>query len=150
MTSLISLQWTRNENIKRARPFVWASNYRVIANDIKTIVPIPFRIACRVKNSPARIIQMDVKVILNMNELITHTQKDFVRFPDETSEWSFSFGQTDFEKLMNRPINEKSNLIRVISIVYSALDGGKTYHYRLEQLFIPAENQWKDTLEKAD
>lgn len=148
--SIISLYWTRKEYIKSNRPFVWASNYGVIDAENKTIIPIPFRIGCRVKNSPARILQMEVSVILNKSILFTHAEKNFVRFPDETSEWSFSIGKDEYEKIMNRSDGEKSNLKRIISIVYSSLDGGKIYHYRLEQLFIKAENQWEGVLQKAD
>jgi len=150
ITSFLSLYWTRQEYSKSSRPFVWASNYGVFDAEHKTILPIPFRIACRVKNSPARIIQMDVKIILNEVALSSHTEKDFVRFPDETSEWSFSFGNDEFDKIMNRPISELSILKRVISIIYTTMDGKKKYNYKLEQFFVPAENQWKDNSEKSD
>ena len=148
--SIISLYWTRKEYTKSSRPFVWASNYGVIDAENKTILPIPFRIGCRVKNSPARILQMDVNIFLNKKVLFTHTEKNYVRFPDENSEWSFTIGKKEFEQIMNRPNSEKSNLVRIISINYSSLDGSRIYHYKLEQLFIQADNQWKDTDEKAD
>ena len=93
---------------------------------------------------------MDVKIILNEVALSSHTEKDFVRFPDETSEWSFSFGNDEFDKIMNRPISELSILKRVISIIYTTMDGKKKYNYKLEQFFVPAENQWKDNSEKSD
>ena len=89
ITAAISLYWTRVEQIKSSRPFVWATNYGVIDNVNKTIIPIPFRIGCRVKNSPARILLMEVKINLETNELFAHTDKNLVQFPDESSEWSF-------------------------------------------------------------
>ena len=130
ITSLISLYWTRQQYIKSTRPFVWAFNYSVIDADHKTVLPIPFRICCRVKNAPAKIAQMDVKIILNMNVLATYTKKDFVQFPDEASEWSFSFGQDEYKRIMNRPIIEQSNLKRIISIIYSSMDVEKKYTYK--------------------
>jgi len=73
-----------------------------------------------------------------------------VRFPDERSEWSFSVGEEDFKKIMNRSNEDKAKLYRLISIEYSSLDGGKIYRYKLRQSFNPIENQWKDTSEEAD
>lgn len=144
ITSVISLYWTRIEQTKSSRPFVWASSYGVIDNVNKTIIQIPFRIGCRVKNSPARILQMDVNINLETNELFTHTDRNLVQFPDESSEWTFTIGQNDFERIMNRPISEQSKLIRTISIKYSSLDGGKIYNYKLKQVFIPTDNQWNN------
>jgi len=143
-TSIISLYWTRIEQIKSTRPFVWASSYGVIDNVNKTIIPIPFRVGCRVKNSPARILQRDVIIHLETNELFRHTDKNLVQFPDESSEWNFTIGQTDFERIKNRPISEQSKLIRTISIKYTSLDGGKNYNYKLKQVFIPLDNQWNN------
>jgi|SRR5580692_10884352 hypothetical protein len=54
ITSLISLYWNRKENIISRRPYVWASNYGVIDNVQKTIIPIPFRVAFRIINSPVK------------------------------------------------------------------------------------------------
>jgi hypothetical protein len=144
ITSIISLYWTSIEQTKSARPFVWASSYGVIDNVNKTIIPIPFRVGYRVKNSPARILQIDVDVYLDTNELFRNTERNSVQFPDESSEWAFTIGKTDFERIMNRPISEQSKLIRTISIKYSSLDGGKIYNYKLKQAFIPSDNQWND------
>ena len=148
--SLYSIFLTRRVFVVSHRPYVWAGNYGVIDHDKKTIIPVPFRVSCRVKNSPARIIRMEVKINLNMETLFVHTNENFVRFPDETSEWSFGIGEEDFEKIMNRSNEDKSKLVRLISLEYSSLDGGKIYHYKLQQSFNPIENQWKDTSEKAD
>ena len=120
-TSIISLYWTRIEQTKSSRPFVWASSYGVIDNVNKTIIPVPFRVGYRVKNSPARILQIDTVINLEVTELFRHTVENLVQFPDESSEWNFTIGQTDFERIMNRPISEQSKLIRTISIKYSSL-----------------------------
>ena len=150
ITSFISLYWTRQEYISSSRPYVWASNYGVINAEQRTIIPIPFRIGCRVKNSPANILKMEVKISLNELVLSANTERNFIRFPDESSEWSFSFGQIEFERIMNRPTIERANLKRTISILYSSINGGRKYSYRLEQLFVPDDNQWKDINVKAD
>jgi hypothetical protein len=76
--------------------------------------------------------------------------ENIVRFPDEKSEWSYSIGKIDFEKIMNRPDSDKINLTRLIFIKYTALGGGKEYQYQLNQLFEPTENQWKDIYENAE
>lgn len=148
--SLYSVYLTRKSFIASHRPYVWAGNYGFPDPDKKTIIPIPSRIAYRVKNSPARIIRMEVKINLNMELLYVWTEENIVRFPDERSEWGFAIGEETFKKIMNRSDEDKSKLSRLISLEYSSLDGGKIYHYKLQQSFNPIENQWKDTSEKAD
>jgi hypothetical protein len=149
-TSIISLYWTRKEFIKNSRPYVWASNYGVIDTHNKTIIPIPFRIALRVKNTPAKIIRLDVEIKYKTEILFSHVVKNIVKFPDEASEWSFDLSKDDFEKIMNRPNTDKSDLIRTITIKYSSFDDGKIYVYQLQQSFEPTDNQWTDTYENAD
>jgi len=148
--SVCSIYLTSKSFITSHRPYVWASNYGVIDSDKKTIIPIPHRVGFRVKNSPARIIRMEVKISLNNETLLVHTYENLVRFPDEASEWSFSISEEHFKEIMNRSNEDKSRLLRLISLEYSSLDGGKTYHYKLQQSFSPTENQWKDTSEEAD
>ncbi len=148
--SVCSIYLTSKSFITSHRPYVWASNYGVIDPDKKTIIPIPHRVGFRVKNSPARIIRMEVKISLNNETLLVHTDENLKRFPDERSEWAFGIGKEDFEKIMNRSDKDKSKLVRLISLEYSSFDGGKTYHHKLQQSFSPTENQWKDTIEEAD
>jgi len=71
ITSIISLYWTRRDYTKSSRPFVWASSYGVIDTVNKTIIPVPFRIGYRVKNSPAKILKMEVKILLNNDILFS-------------------------------------------------------------------------------
>lgn len=149
-TSVVSLYWTRQEFIKTSRPYVWASNYGVIDSERKTIIPIPFRFAFRVKNNPARIIKVDIEIKYNAEKLFSHVIENIVRFPDETSEWTFSISQAEFQEIMNRSDEDKKKLIRTIEIKYSSLDGGKIYKYKLKQTFEPLDNQWKDTDENAE
>ncbi len=148
--SLYSVYLTREAFIASHRPYVWASNYGVIDSDKKTILPIPFRVAYRVRNAPAKIVRSEIRIKLGEQELLVHEDHNVVRFPDERSEWSFSIGKDHFEKIMDRSDEDKAKLSRLISIDYSSLDGGKNYHYKLQQSFSPAENQWKDTNEEAD
>jgi hypothetical protein len=150
LTSLVSLCWTREEFIRNTRPFVWASSYGFLDHEKKTIIPIPFRIAFRVKNSPARISNLEVQINLDKDQLFVSTDENLVRFPDETSEWSFNLDKDVFEKLMNRSNEQKSKLRRIISIKYSSLGGKKNYCYKLEQSFNPIDNQWTDNNVIAD
>ncbi|MEG8990423.1 hypothetical protein VJY32_11705 [Ignavibacteria bacterium 4148-Me] len=150
VTSIISLYWTRVQYEKSSRPFVWASNYGVVDHLKNTIIPIPWRVAFRVKNTPAKIIKMTVVVKNDSNELINYRQDNLIRFPDKTSEWTFDIGKHDFNKLMNLPDAEKVRLLRIVSIHYSSIDGGKIYKFLLKQNFNPAENQWKDIYEEAN
>lgn len=147
--SLYSVFLTRSSFIASHRPYVWATNYGVIDPDRKTIIPIPFRVAYRVTNAPARIVRTQVTISLSTKPVLTHEETNLVRFPDDRSEWSFGIGEEEFKKLMNRSEEDKAKLSRLIMVEYSSLDGGKTYHYRLQQSFSPAENQWKDISEEA-
>ena len=130
--SLYSVYLTRKSFIVSHRPYVWASSYGVLDPGRQTIIPIPHRAAYRVKNSPAKIIRTEVRVNLSGETLFAHADANLVRFPDEKSEWSFSFAQKDFEKFMDRDDADKAKLQRLISIDYSSLDGGKIYHYELQ------------------
>jgi hypothetical protein len=146
--SLYSVRQTRKSFIASHRPYVCAMNYAVL--DRNTIIPDPHRVAYRVINSPAKIIRSEVRVNLSGETLFAHTDVNIVRFPVERSEWYVSIGQENFQNMLNRANEDKTKLQRLISIDYSSLDGGKIYHYELQQSFNPAANQWKDTSENAD
>lgn len=147
--SLHSVYLTRKSFIASHRPYVWASSYGLIDSG-KKIIPIPSQVAYRIKNSPARIIKTEVKISLYKEMLFVHTTNNIVRFPDETSEWGFSFGKEEFEKIMNRSDEDKSKLIRIISLEYSSLNGGKIYNFKIQQSFNLIDNQWKNISEEAD
>jgi hypothetical protein len=148
--SLYNVYLTRKSFIMSHRPYVWGINYGVIDHDKKTIIPIPSKLFYRVKNSPAKIIRTNVKISLPNEIFIDHSADNFVRFPDEKSEWTFEIGKEKFDQIMNRSDEDKSKLLRFISIQYSSLDGGKIYNYELKQEFIPIDNQWRDISEEAD
>ena len=147
--SLYSVYLTRRAFIASHRPYVWAINYGVIDADAN-ILPIPFRVAYRVRNAPAKIIRSEVKIDLGERQLFVHTDRDIVRFPDERSEWSFAIGKEQFEEIMDRSTDDKAKLSRLMTIEYSSLGGGENYHFKLRQSFSPVENQWKDVNEEAD
>ncbi|MBI2852351.1 MAG: hypothetical protein HYX84_04530 [Chloroflexi bacterium] len=149
-TSIYSVTLTRQSFVVAHRPYVWAGSYGVIDPDKKTIIPVPFTVAYRVLNSPARIIRKQVKIDLMGEPLLVYDSQNEVRFPDEKSEWTFTTGKDAFERIMNRPGEEQAKLSRIISIEYSSLDGGRIYRYKLEQLFSPVENQWIDSRAEAD
>lgn len=115
-----------------------------------TIVPIPFRVGFRVKNTPAVIKHNEIEIKYKPERIFFHEANNAYRFPDDKSEWSFTIGKAEFEKIMNRPDVEKLNLTRTIRIKYVSLSGGKEYNYELQQSFEPLENQWKDYYESAE
>jgi len=148
--SVYSICITRKIFVESHRPYVWAMNYSVPGHDKNTLIPVPYKVMFCVKNSPARIIRVEVKINLNMETLYTWQKENLVEFPHEMTEWSFGFSKEDFDKIMDRSNEEKSKLVRLISLEYSSLDVGKIYHFNLEQSFIPIENQWNDINTKAD
>lgn len=141
--SLYSIYLTRKIFVESHRPYVWASNYN---SECFT----PLSTTCHVMNSPARIIQMELKMNLNMETLSVHTERDMVRFPDEMYEWSFDMSMDDFHKISTRTCEAKSKLVRLISLKYSSLNGGKIYNYNLKQLFNFSVHDWEDVEETTD
>ena len=151
--SAYSIYTIRKIFVESHRPYVWASNYEFTEQEKGTIIisqPFTFSAACHVKNSPARIIRAEIKINLNMETLFVDTEKNAVRFPDVMSCWDVDISEEDFNKIMDRPYEDKSKLVRLISLEYSSLDGGKIYHYNLEQSYIPILNQWENTKEKTN
>ena len=149
LVSLYSTYLIRLSFIKSHRPYVWAINYAVIGSAHNTIVHVPSKVMFRVNNAPAKIMQEEIKICLDTEQLFVFKDENIVRFPDSNSEWSFGVGKGDFDKIMSLSDEDKSKLVRTISLEYSSLDGGEIYSYKLEQSFDPAENQWKDTNAKA-
>lgn len=141
--SLYSIYLTRKIFVESHRPYVWVSNYI-------SEYHAPLAVTCHVINSPARIIQMELKMNLNMETLSVHTERDMVRFPDERYDWNLDMGMEDFDKIRTRAYEAKSKLVRLISLKYSSLNGGKIYNYNFKQSYIFSESEWGDVEEKAD
>jgi len=141
--SLYSIYITRKIFVESNRPYVWVSNY--ISKYFEPLV-----VACHVINSPARIIQIELKMNLNMEALSVHKEKNLVRFPNEMYKWIFDMSMDDFHKINKQALKDKAELVRVISLEYSSLDGGKVYYYNLKQSFIPSANEWEAVEETAD
>ena len=142
--SLYSAYLSRKVFIHTGRPYVWASNYGVIDQKSKNLISIPHRLVYRIKNSPAKIQFICVRLTLGDQEILNHTEKNFVRFPDDSSEWSFSIGEDEFKTILEKQRSSSSQLLRNIFVKYTSLNGGEKYEYHLKQEFIPADNQWKD------
>lgn len=140
--SLYSVYVTRKIFIESNRPYVWASNY---ISEYST----PLTVACHVINSPARIIQVELKMNLNMEALIVYKEKDVVRFPNEMYRWDFDMSYEEFDKIRKRASEEESKLVRIISLEYSSLDIGIIYHYILEQSYNISEGEWENINEKT-
>ena len=132
-----------------SRPYVWASSYGVVDQERKCITPVPHRLAYRVKNSPTKIKLSCVSVTLGAEEIFKHMEENFVRFPDDSSEWSFSIGQNEFSEIMQKHRSSNAQLIRKVFVKYMSLDGGTTYEYQLKQEFVSADNQWRDIESRA-
>jgi hypothetical protein len=150
LVSLRSASFAKKAFVKAHRPYVWAISYAVPDSENKTLIPVPSRIGYRVKNAPAKIISSNIEINLDKQQLFSDLQENFVRFPDDKSEWSFGFSKEKFEEIIKQSGKDKSKLLRVIALKYSSLDGGKIYSYELRQSFIPVDNQWRDIDSKAD
>ncbi|MBI3777182.1 MAG: hypothetical protein HY273_16845 [Gammaproteobacteria bacterium] len=149
VVSLYSAYLSRKAFNHSSRPYVWASSYGVVDQERRRIIPVPQRLAYRVKNSPAKIKLSSVSVSLGAEEIFNHTEENFVRFPDDSSEWSFSIGEDEFNELLQKHRSSNTQLLRKVFVKYMSLDGGTTYEYHLKQGFISADNQWKDIESRA-
>ena len=141
--SLYSTSLTRKIFIESHRPYVWVSNYN---SEYFT----PLSVTCHVINSPARIIQMELKMNLNMETLSVRTERDIVRFPDEMYSWDLDMSIEDFDKIRTRSYEAKSKLVRLISLKYSSLNDGKIYNYNLKQSYISSADDWENVEETTD
>jgi hypothetical protein len=150
IATVFSLRLTREQYIKSSRPFVWACNFEIpgVGN---TIITAPSVTAFRVYNSPARIIKLDINIVLNGKELYYLHLKNLVRYPDEKVIWTSAIVKEAFDSLIvNFPDSLTNKLHKIISIEYSSLNGGKTYHFKMEEYFWSGINQWEPITEEAD
>jgi hypothetical protein len=138
--ALYSANLSRNTAILASRPYVWAANYVVISDAKNTLVPRPDMLMLRVYNSPANIIRQCVNFYIGDDHILGHCDENFVRFPDDKSEWTFSLGTKDFRELFNRQNPE--NIERHVEVSFKAIGGSITYTYSLKQRFNPPDNQW--------
>jgi uncharacterized protein (UPF0297 family) len=147
VTSVVSLFLTKVQFRKSSRPFLCAMSYANLQNE--QLNPIPSLVGYRITNNPAKIYSSRVIIQLNEDILVNHHEENFVRFNASNSEWSFGVGRNEFDEIIrNHGLNP--DLRRIIKLKYSALDGGKKYHFLLVQNFVQADNQWKDLEVKAD
>jgi hypothetical protein len=149
LVSLYSAHLSRKSYRLSSRPYVWASSYGVIDQAKNTIIPVAQRLGYCVTNAPTKIIQNTVKVLLGDREVFSHSDNDFVRFPDGSSEWSFSIGESEFTKILSEYKSSGESLSRKVNVSYSSLDGGKEYSYTLIQEYIETDSQWKDISSQA-
>ena len=143
--SLYSAYLSRKVFIHSSRPYVWASSYGFFDKEYNRLIPMPHLLAYRVKNSPAKIEFNCVKLTLGDQEILKHTETNFVRFPDDFSEWSFSIGEDEFKAILEKQKSSNSQLLRNVFVKYASLNGGKKYEHHLKQEFIATDNQWKDS-----
>jgi hypothetical protein len=150
IATLFSMYFTRKEFRISHRPFVWANSYAFLDQSKSTIIPVREMIGFRVKNSPAKIIRQKILINFDTKNLFSSDEKNFVRFPDEKSEWTFTIAKEKFDEIMDQCGENTEKLIRIVSTQYTSLNGGKVYHHRLEQNFNLADNNWKDITTEAN
>ena len=149
--SAVSVYWSRQQYIKSSRPYVWACNFQTLAPGTNYATPVPYIIAVRVLNSPAKIIQLDFRIVLNEKELFSQQVKSVVRYPDDEVDWTLVLLEEAFDKLfLNIPNSLRNSVHRTIFIKYSSINGGRTYYYNLEQYFRPEANQWEVIIEEGN
>ena len=132
-----------------SRPYVWASSYGVIDQQHHCIIQVPQSVAYRVKNSPAKIILASASIVLDTEEIFNHIELNYVRFPDDSSEWRFVIGKDQFDEILKKHSSSSSQLIRKVFIKYTSLNGGTIYKFHLKQEFIAKDKQWRDIESQA-
>jgi hypothetical protein len=150
IATIYSLYRTGVQYKRSIRPFVYACNFRAKVSEGNNVIEMPNMIAVRVHNAPARIQQLDIKIILNENAIFHLTKKNLLIYPDESADWNWDIKKDIFEWIMNRSDSEKSKLIRKVTIDYSSLDGYKKYYFKMEQSFLIDQNQWGIISEDAN
>jgi hypothetical protein len=80
---------------------------------------VPRRLAYRVKNSPAKIKLSCVSANLGTEEIFKHTAENFLRFLDDSSEWSFLIGQNEFSEILQEHGSTRIQLIRSVFVKYT-------------------------------
>jgi hypothetical protein len=66
-------------------------------------------------------------------EIFSHKAENFVRFPDDNSEWSFSIGQEHFNSIMKQHKSLDDILYRKVRVVYSSFGSSENFEYVLTQ-----------------
>lgn len=140
---VITYNKTREEYVKSTRPYVWAINYGVAGDTHDTDIQITHKVALRISNTPAKILRLKVNVFYKNKLLYEGGDSNYVYFPDKDALWTWNIGKGKFAEIMDRPDEDKHYVRRVIYIDYTALDGGKEYHYELHQSFYTEFGRWK-------
>lgn len=149
-TSVISNCNTRKEYIQTTRPFVWSLDYSVYNDSLNSLVLIPEKVMFLVSNNPAKINKLIFDISLNRNSLFKHTQNEFVRFPEERSEWTYTVPSESIESINRNAEGQLNKLVRTIEIEYSSIYGGTIYHYLKRGVFEPTERKWITFHEETD
>lgn len=150
--SLWSVRETRKQYINSSRPYVFAQSY--VYESITKIPrkPAPDRVLFRTLNAPARILKQELLVLYKSDTILPVLRLDFegVSFPADNAQWSYQWTSDHYKKIMNRPDNEKDNLIRIVKIDYTSFGNDDIYHYELHQIFNHKINNWRVVSEFSD
>jgi hypothetical protein len=131
-----------------SRPYIWAASYGHIDQQ-GALIPLPNMLAFRIKNSPAKVEQSSIAIILGSEEVFSFSEVSYVRFPDDSSDWSFTIGNSEWDAILQKYRSSNEKLIRNVSVEYGTLGERSRYEYHLIQEFISADNQWKDVNSEA-
>jgi hypothetical protein len=146
--SIFSLYFTSKSYRRNSRPFVWANNFANLDQN-QLVVNQPQIVMFRLINSPAKIIDKTIKLLLNTNInkkiLHEHSESNIVQFPDSKLIWTYNISEREFENYISELQNSISNrgeFERIIEIKYSSIDGGKNYYFKMKQRFDLSQKNW--------
>lgn len=147
LVSLYSAYLSRAEHKLSSRPYVWAANYAVQDEQHTRLIPQNDKIRLKVFNAPAKINELCVCFKIDGVKAFSHRESDFVRFPDETSEWSFVVGINDINDIILQSAHKE--LQRCVFISYTAINHRQVFEYTLIQHFNALDGQWRSIKETS-
>jgi hypothetical protein len=149
IVSILALNWSQEQFTNSSRPFVWIIDFSVL-NEKQQIINQPQTVAVRVINAPAKIMKEQYQYYFiagsQKRDIDNNEKKDFVRFPDEKSQYTYTVGAFE-QALTTRKSGEE--LKRYVRVDYSGLSGGKEYMYESYSTYDFIENRWQVESETA-
>jgi hypothetical protein len=149
IVSIVSLYWSQIQYRNSIRPFVWLIDFAYL-NEQQLLINQPEVVATRVINAPALIKQMKYEFYVlsgeEKNIFHSHQQSDFVRFPDPSSQATYTVRELTGKVQQCRPGDKIERYLRVD---YSALSGGKEYFFESASKYDFSEQRWRVIYEKA-
>jgi hypothetical protein len=142
------LWWTRQDNIKASRPFVYASNFGIIENNM--IVQQNDAIGLQVRNSPARVRFLEITYYTNNGIIDSRKPAEMIQLPsDQGIQWSDKLLPNVYAQVNAKFLTDNS-LRRSILIKYSAIDRKIVYTFSLVQKYNTIYASWENEKTDAD